>query len=152
MQQDRVSSTFAALAHPTRRAILARLTTGETTVAELAKPFDMSLPAVSKHLKVLERAGLIGRRKMIEVFVPELFPCSTIVRLNTPDFGCCAFNAFHSNYSRLRVPSREGPFPGRGLDHPASQVAHAMVPGQRLRMDEEAACDARRRSARKAVD
>jgi len=61
MQQDRLSSTFAALADPTRRAILARLTTGETTVGELAKPFDMSLPAVSKHLKVLERAGLIER-------------------------------------------------------------------------------------------
>ena len=65
MQQDRLSATFAALADPTRRAILARLTLGETTVAELAKPFKMSGPAVSKHLKVLERAGLItrGRRR-----------------------------------------------------------------------------------------
>jgi len=53
--------TFAALADPTRRAILARLARGETSVMELAKPFDMSLPAVSKHLKVLERAGLIAR-------------------------------------------------------------------------------------------
>ena len=61
MPQDRLSQTFAALADPTRRAILARLALGETTVAELAKPFDMSGPAVSKHLKVLEQAGLIVR-------------------------------------------------------------------------------------------
>jgi DNA-binding transcriptional ArsR family regulator len=58
---DRLSATFAALADPTRRAILARLALGETSVTELAEPFDMSLPAVSKHLKVLERAGLIAR-------------------------------------------------------------------------------------------
>jgi DNA-binding transcriptional ArsR family regulator len=58
---DRLSTTFAALADPTRRAILARLALGETTVTELAEPFAMSLPAVSKHLKVLERAGLIAR-------------------------------------------------------------------------------------------
>ena len=58
---DRLSATFAALADPTRRAILARLALGETSVTELAKPFAMSGPAVSKHLKVLERAGLIAR-------------------------------------------------------------------------------------------
>src|SRR4051812_28310676 len=61
MSEDGLSSTFAALADPTRRAILARLAQGETTVGELAEPFAMSLPAVSKHLKVLERAGLITR-------------------------------------------------------------------------------------------
>src|ERR1700741_54712 len=61
MPSDRLSVTFAALADPTRRAILARLALGETPVTELAKPFEMSLPAVSKHLKVLERAGLIAR-------------------------------------------------------------------------------------------
>jgi DNA-binding transcriptional ArsR family regulator len=61
MSADRLSATFAALADPTRRAILARLAAGETSVSELAEPFDMSLPAVSKHLKVLERAGLIVR-------------------------------------------------------------------------------------------
>jgi DNA-binding transcriptional ArsR family regulator len=61
MQTDRLSTTFAALADPTRRAILARLATGETTVSKLAEPFKMSLPAVSKHLKVLERAGLISQ-------------------------------------------------------------------------------------------
>ena len=61
MSVDRLSITFAALADPTRRAILARLTVGETTVTELAKPFKMSLPAVSKQLQVLVRAGLIAR-------------------------------------------------------------------------------------------
>jgi DNA-binding transcriptional ArsR family regulator len=61
MPHDHLSSTFAALADPTRRAILARLVSGECSVTELADPFDMSLPAVSKHLRVLERAGLIAR-------------------------------------------------------------------------------------------
>jgi DNA-binding transcriptional ArsR family regulator len=61
MQQDQLSSTFAALADPTRRAILARLASGEASVTELAEPFEMSMPAISKHLKVLERARLIGR-------------------------------------------------------------------------------------------
>lgn len=61
MQPDPLSSTFAALADPTRRAILARLASGEATVNELAEPFDISLPAVSRHLKVLEGAGLISR-------------------------------------------------------------------------------------------
>jgi DNA-binding transcriptional ArsR family regulator len=59
---DRLDATFAALAEPTRRAILARLATGEASVTELAQPFAMSQPAISKHLKVLERAGLISRR------------------------------------------------------------------------------------------
>jgi len=60
---DHLSTTFAALADPTRRAILARLASGERSVTELAEPFDMSMPAVSKHLKVLERAGLIARSR-----------------------------------------------------------------------------------------
>src|SRR5687768_8810424 len=63
MVNDDLSITFAALADPTRRAILARLTSGEASVTELAEPFDMSLPAISKHLKVLERAGLIARTR-----------------------------------------------------------------------------------------
>ena len=63
MMQDRLSATFAALADPTRRAILTRLALGETSVSELATPFEMSLPAVSKHLKVLEHAGLIARSR-----------------------------------------------------------------------------------------
>ena len=61
MTSDRLSATFAALADPTRRAILARLATGEKSVSDLAEPFEMSLPAVSKHLKVLQSAGLIAR-------------------------------------------------------------------------------------------
>ena len=61
MHPDTLSSTFAALADPTRRAILARLSSGEAPVTELAAPFEMSMPAISKHLKVLERAGLIAR-------------------------------------------------------------------------------------------
>ena len=63
MPEDRLSVTFAALADPTRRAILARLAKGEATVTELAKPFDLSLPGVSKHLKVLQRAGLITQSR-----------------------------------------------------------------------------------------
>jgi DNA-binding transcriptional ArsR family regulator len=61
IMSDRLSATFAALSDPTRRAILARLSSGEVSVKELAEPFEMSLPAVSKHLKVLESAGLIAR-------------------------------------------------------------------------------------------
>ena len=63
MPADHLSITFGALADPTRRAILARLTKGDASVTELAKPFDMTLPAISKHLKVLERAGLITRSR-----------------------------------------------------------------------------------------
>lgn len=61
MPPDRLSATFSALSDPTRRAILARLSLGETSVSELAKPFDISPPAITKHLKVLEKAGLISR-------------------------------------------------------------------------------------------
>lgn len=61
MSPEHLSATFAALADPTRRAILARLASGETSVTELAEPFEMSLPAITKHLKVLQRAGLITR-------------------------------------------------------------------------------------------
>jgi DNA-binding transcriptional ArsR family regulator len=63
MTPDRLTTTFAALADPTRRAMLARLASGECTVTELAAPFRMSLPAISKHLRVLERAGLVSRRR-----------------------------------------------------------------------------------------
>ncbi|HLX42662.1 MAG TPA: metalloregulator ArsR/SmtB family transcription factor [Bryobacteraceae bacterium] len=63
MTPDHLSNTFAALADPTRRAILARLSSGEASVTELAEPFEMSMPAISKHLKVLERAGLIARSR-----------------------------------------------------------------------------------------
>jgi DNA-binding transcriptional ArsR family regulator len=63
MRAEHLDATFAALADPTRRAILARLATGEANVTELARPFDMSQPAISKHLKVLEKAGLISRSR-----------------------------------------------------------------------------------------
>src|SRR5215831_19871545 len=63
MRSDRLDATFAALSDPTRRAILARLAKGDASVLELAKPFDMSQPAISKHIKVLERAGLVARRR-----------------------------------------------------------------------------------------
>ena len=66
LQHDPLSATFAALADPTRRAILARLAGGETSVTELAEPFDMTLPAVTKHLKVLERAGLVSRSRQAQ--------------------------------------------------------------------------------------
>ena len=66
MQTDPLSARFAALADPTRRAILARLAQGEASVGELAEPFDISLPAVSKHLKVLEKAGLISRGRQAQ--------------------------------------------------------------------------------------
>lgn len=71
---DRLDLTFAALADPTRRAILARLAKGEATVLELARPFDMSQPAVSLHLKVLERAGLISRRREAQMRPCKLEP------------------------------------------------------------------------------
>ncbi|MDT7515050.1 ArsR/SmtB family transcription factor [Rhodoferax mekongensis] len=63
---DTLSSTFAALADPTRRAILARLAQGETTVAELSKPFSVSAPAITKHLKVLQRAGLVSQGRQAQ--------------------------------------------------------------------------------------
>jgi DNA-binding transcriptional ArsR family regulator len=66
MPTDTLDATFAALADPTRRAILARLASGEASVNELAEPFDMTLPGVSKHLKVLERAGLISRSRVAQ--------------------------------------------------------------------------------------
>jgi DNA-binding transcriptional ArsR family regulator len=66
MLPDHLSTTFAALADPTRRAILARLASGQASVTELAAPFEMSLPAISKHLKVLERAGLIARGRQAQ--------------------------------------------------------------------------------------
>lgn len=74
MHTDRLSAKFAALADPTRRAILARLASGESSVNELAEPFEMSLPAVSKHLKVLENAGLISRGRDAQYRPAKLEP------------------------------------------------------------------------------
>lgn len=74
MSDDQLSTTFAALADPTRRAILASLTTGEKTVSDLAKPFDMTMPAITKHLKVLEKAQLIERSKQAQYRPCKLHP------------------------------------------------------------------------------
>ena len=73
---DRLSATFQALADPTRRAILARLALGETSVSELAEPFKMSMPAVSKHLKVLEHAGLITRSRAAQMRPCKIEPAA----------------------------------------------------------------------------
>ncbi len=79
-ENDRLSLTFAALANSTRRAILARLAEGEATVSELAEPFDMSLPAISKHIRVLERAGLIfqGRKAQYRPCTLDVTPLEEI--------------------------------------------------------------------------
>ena len=90
MATDRLSTMFGALADPTRRAILARLALGETTVAELAKPFDISGPAISKHLKVLEHAGLITRGREA-----QWRPCRIEVEALKP------LDAWLANYRRL---------------------------------------------------
>lgn len=74
MTDDQLSTTFAALADPTRRAILASLTTGEKTVSDLAEPFDMTMPAITKHLKVLEKAHLIERSKQAQYRPCKLHP------------------------------------------------------------------------------
>ena len=81
-EDDKLSLTFAALANSTRRAILARLAEGEATVNELAEPFDMSLPAISKHIRVLERAGLIiqGQRAQYRPCTIEVTPLKEISR------------------------------------------------------------------------
>jgi DNA-binding transcriptional ArsR family regulator len=76
MSAHHLDATFAALSDPTRRAILARLATGEANVTELAKPFDMSQPAISKHLKVLERAGLIERGREAQMRPARLNPAA----------------------------------------------------------------------------
>ena len=81
-EEDKLSLTFAALANPTRRAILARLAEGEATVNELAEPFNMSLPAISKHIRVLERAGLIvqGQRAQYRPCTIDVTPLEEVSR------------------------------------------------------------------------
>jgi DNA-binding transcriptional ArsR family regulator len=81
-EDDKLSQTFAALANPTRRAILARLAEGEATVNELAEPFNMSLPAISKHIRVLERAGLIvqGQRAQYRPCTIDVTPLQEVSR------------------------------------------------------------------------
>ena len=97
---DALSATFAALADPTRRSILARLTRGEATVNELAEPFDMSLPAVSRHLKVLERAGLVSKGRSA-----QWRPCRLEVgQLQAADVWMEPYRAFFENrFDRLEA-------------------------------------------------
>jgi DNA-binding transcriptional ArsR family regulator len=98
MPSDPLSTTFAALADPTRRAILARLALGETSVTELAEPFDMSLPAISKHLKVLEHAGLISRGREAQWRPCRIAPVS----LRQVDSWLGGFRRFwDENFGRL---------------------------------------------------
>jgi DNA-binding transcriptional ArsR family regulator len=98
MPSDPLSTTFAALADPTRRAILARLALGETSVTELAEPFDMSLPAISKHLKVLEHAGLISRGREAQWRPCRIAP----VALKAVDGWLGGFRRFwDENFNRL---------------------------------------------------
>src|SRR5258706_7153825 len=98
MPSDPLSTTFAALADPTRRAILSRLALGETSVMELAEPFDMSLPAISKHLKVLEHAGLISRGREAQWRPCRIAPVS----LKAVDGWLGGFRRFwDENFNRL---------------------------------------------------
>lgn len=119
MSTDQLDATFAALADPTRRAILARLADGEATVTELAAPFAMSQPAVSKHLKVLERAGLVSRGRRA-----QRRPCRLEARpLRAATDWLERYRAFwEDNYQRLdalldelKRVEREGPDPGRPI-------------------------------------
>ena len=98
MHADPLSATFAALADPTRRAILARLARGEAAVTELAAPFEMSLPAVTKHLKVLERAGLISRGRQA-----QWRPCKLDAQpLKAADHWMASYRRFwEGNFDRL---------------------------------------------------
>ena len=89
---DRLSATFSALADPTRRAILAQLALGETSVSKLAAPFDMSMPAISKHLKVLERAGLISRSRTAQ-WRPAKLEAAPLKAATAPSFRRLADDA-----------------------------------------------------------
>ena len=82
IEDDRLSETFAALANPTRRAILARLADGEANVNELAEPFDLTLPAISKHIKVLERAGLVVKSQRAQ-FRPCTLDAAPLEEIST---------------------------------------------------------------------
>src|SRR4030042_4903894 len=112
-QSDLLSVTFAALADPTRRAILARLAEGELSVTELAEPFDMTLPAVSKHLKVLDRAGLIERRRQAQLRPARL----EAAPLRSVDEWLVHYRRFYEA-SLDRLPGGPPPPPPRGEGPP----------------------------------
>lgn len=110
--EDRLDETFAALANPTRRAILARLARGEAGVNELAEPFDLTLPAISKHIKVLERAGLVVRSRRAQSRPCELDPrpladVSTWAEQYRPMWEA-RFDRLDHYLRQLRPQSREG--------------------------------------------
>jgi DNA-binding transcriptional ArsR family regulator len=109
---DALSRTFAALADPTRRAILARLSSGDATVGELAEPFAMSLPAISKHLMVLERAGLItksrdGQRRHCRISVAPLQDATSWLELYRQHWEE-QFDNLGSYLATIQQPSPEG--------------------------------------------
>jgi DNA-binding transcriptional ArsR family regulator len=97
-QPDPLTATFAALADPTRRAILARLASGEASVTDLAQPFDMSMPAISKHLKVLERAGLISRSRAAQARPCRIEPAGLELAADWVDRHR---QLWHERYNRL---------------------------------------------------
>ena len=112
MDQDKLSATFAALADPTRRAILARLSRGQATVNELAEPFDISLPSVSRHLKVLEGAGLItrGRNAQWRPCKIELEPLKQVDQWleRYRKFWSGSFDRMDALLTELTKPPRKG--------------------------------------------
>jgi DNA-binding transcriptional ArsR family regulator len=114
---DPLSSTFAALADPTRRAILARLALGETSVTDLARPFEMSMPAVSKHLKVLERAGLITRGREAQ-WRPCRLDASPLKHAASwiddyRRFWSAHIDALERHLDRMHPPKKKKPSPTR---------------------------------------
>lgn len=104
MEDDQLTATFSALAHPARREILARLTSGEKTVTELAEPFEMTMPAVSKHLKVLEEAHLIERSRQAQYRPCKLHP-EPLKRVDEWIEGYRQF--FEESFDRLDAYLRE---------------------------------------------
>jgi DNA-binding transcriptional ArsR family regulator len=121
MTEERLDAAFAALADPTRRAIVSRLARGDATVGELAAPFDMSLPGISKHLKVLERGGLISRRHEA-----QFRPCHLEVEMldGTLDWIGANRRCWDERFDKLDTlladiqgAPAHGKAPGRGPDH-----------------------------------
>jgi DNA-binding transcriptional ArsR family regulator len=113
---DTLSVTFAALADPTRRAVLARLRKGEATVTQLAEPFDMSLPAVSRHLKVLERAGLVSKGRDAQ-WRPCRLDAAPLREVDEWVKGYRAF--FEDRYDRLAAQ-----LAGDGAEHAGDHAEH----------------------------
>jgi DNA-binding transcriptional ArsR family regulator len=121
MSPDRLDATFAALADPTRRAILARLTSGEASVVELAAPFAISQPAISRHLKVLERAGLISRGRDAQRR-PSRLVASPLAEANAWLEGYRQF--WEQSYQRLDALLDELQTSERDLDTPGDRGDH----------------------------